>query len=151
MTSLSYFLNIGNQLYNRALNNIDPRILQSYTPDYLSNTAVNNPYYQYGSQDLIPGPWYSQQQIPLSSLLTKYPMYGALYEIGVRGAEEQYQNIELRVQKRWAQGFKLPVRLCLHQREVADQQFQRRCTVQQYAAVADQQLASPSHHGSRDG
>jgi hypothetical protein len=105
VASLSYFLNIGNQLYNRALNNINPQILESYSPDYLNNTTVQNPYYQYGSQALMPGPWYSQQQIPLSYLLTKYPMYGALYLIGARGAEEQYQNIEFRVQKRWSQGY----------------------------------------------
>lgn len=105
VASLNYFVNIGNQLYNRALNNIDPKILQSYSPDYLNNTTVSNPFYQYGSQQLLPGPWYNQQKIPLSSLLTKYPMYGPLYVIGLRGAEENYQDLEFRVQKRWSKGY----------------------------------------------
>jgi len=43
VASLSYFLNIGNQLYNKALNNINPQILQSYSPDYLNNTTIQNP------------------------------------------------------------------------------------------------------------
>jgi hypothetical protein len=105
VASLNYFVNFGNQLYNRALNNIDPKILQSYSPDYINNTTVNNPFYQYGSQQLLPGPWYNQKQIPLASLLTKYPLYGALYMIGVRGAEENYQDIEFRLQKRWSKGY----------------------------------------------
>ena len=103
--SLTYFANLGNQQYNRALNNIDPKILQSYSPDYLNNTSVNNPFYLYGSQALLPGPLYNQQQVPLGSLLSKYPLYGPLYEIGVRGALERYQDIEVRVQKRWSKGY----------------------------------------------
>ncbi len=103
--SLTYFANLGNQQYNRALNNIDPKILQSYSPDYLNNTSVNNPFYLYGSQQLLPGPLYNQQQVPLGSLLSKYPLYGPLYEIGVRGALERYQDIEVRVQKRWSRGY----------------------------------------------
>ena len=104
VVSLTYFVNFGNQLYNKALNNTDPKILQSYTPDYL-NTSVNNPFYQYGSQQLLPGPLYNLQQVKLGSLLTKYPLYGPLYEIGVLGAGERYQDVELRVQKRWSKGY----------------------------------------------
>lgn len=104
VATVSYFVNIGNHLYNRALNNIDPKILQSYSPDSLSK-GVSNPFYQYGSQQLLPGPWYNQKQVPLSSLLTKYPFYGPLYTIGVRGAEENYQNLEFRLQKRWSKGY----------------------------------------------
>ncbi|HEY4046400.1 MAG TPA: TonB-dependent receptor [Acidobacteriaceae bacterium] len=105
IVSLGFFTNIGNKLYNRALNNIDPKILQSYSPDYLNNTSLNNPFYHYGSQTLLPGPLYNQKQRPLGSLLTKYPLYGALYEIGVRGASENYKDVELRVQKRWSKGY----------------------------------------------
>ena len=105
VVSLTYFANLGNQHYNRALNNTDPKILQTYTPDYLNNTSVNNPFYLYGSQQLLPGPLYNQQQVPLGSLLSKYPLYGPLYMIGVRGAEERYQDIELLMQKRWSKGY----------------------------------------------
>jgi hypothetical protein len=105
VASVNYFVNFGNQLYNRALNNTDPTILEKYSPDYLNNTTVANPFYQYGSQQLLPGPLFNQQQVPLGSLLTKYPLYGAMYTIGVRGAEERYQDLELRLQKRWSKGY----------------------------------------------
>ena len=98
-------MNFGNQLYNRALNNTNPQILETNSPDYLNNTTVDNPFYKYGSQQLLPGPLYNQKQVPLGSLLTKYPLYGALYTIGVRGAEEHYQDLELRLQKRWSNGY----------------------------------------------
>ncbi|MDQ2776824.1 MAG: carboxypeptidase-like regulatory domain-containing protein [Acidobacteriota bacterium] len=104
VTSLTYFVNFGNQQYNQALNNIDPRILQQYQGSYLS-TPVTNPFYHYQSQTLLPGPLYNQQTVPLSSLLVKYPLYGPLYQIGVRGAEERYQDVELKVQKRFSQGY----------------------------------------------
>jgi len=57
------------------------------------------PFYHYGSQTLQPGSYYNQQQLPLGSLLTKYPFYGQLYEIGKRGASENYKDLELQVQK----------------------------------------------------
>ena len=105
VASFTFFENFGNKLYNQALNNTDPAILQSYSPDYLNNTSVNNPFYQYGSQTLLPGPLYNQQQVPLGSLLTKYPLYGQLYLIGQRGASESYKDLELQVQKRWSKGY----------------------------------------------
>ena len=43
--------------------------------------------------------------MPLSSLLVKYPLYGPLYQIGVRGAAERYQDVELKLQKRFSQGY----------------------------------------------
>ncbi|MBV9265752.1 MAG: hypothetical protein JO061_06255, partial [Acidobacteriaceae bacterium] len=69
------------------------------------NTAVSNPFYQYLSPTLLPGPLYNQQTVPLSSLLVKYPLYGPLYVIGVRGAEERYQDLELKLQKRFSHGY----------------------------------------------
>jgi hypothetical protein len=104
VASIGYFTNIGNKLYNQALNNTDPSILQAYSPDYLS-TSVANPFYHYGSSTLIPGPYYNQTQLALNQLLSKYPLYGQLYEIGKRGAQEHYQDLELRVQKRFSQGY----------------------------------------------
>lgn len=104
VASLTYFVNFGNQHYNQALNNLDPRIQQQYTPNQLSDT-VANPFYHYQSQTLLPGPLYNQQTVPLSSLLVKYPLYGPLYTIGVRGAAEQYQDIEVKLQKRFSQGY----------------------------------------------
>lgn len=104
VTSFTYFVNFGDQLYNRALNNIDPAILEKYQGGTLG-TSVNNPFYHYLTPTQLPGPLYNQPTVPLSSLLVKYPLYGPLYEIGVRGAQEKYQDLELKVQKRFSQGY----------------------------------------------
>jgi hypothetical protein len=104
VASFTYFVNFGNQHFNQALNNIDPRIEQQYQGSYLS-TAVPNPFYHYLSPTLLPGPLFNQATVPLSSLLVKYPLYGPLYMIGVRGAEERYQDVEVKVQKRFSQGY----------------------------------------------
>ena len=103
VASLSYFANIGNQHYNQALNNIDPRLEVQYQGQL--NTPVNNPFYHYQNPTLVPGPWYNQPTLPLSNLLTKYPMYGQLYQIGVRGAGEHYNSVEAQVQKRFSRGY----------------------------------------------
>ncbi len=103
VASLSYFANIGTQQYNQALNNIDPRLEVQYQSQL--NTPVNNPFYHYQNPTLIPGPWYNQPTLPLSDLLTKYPLYGPLYQIGVRGAGERYNSVEAQVQKRFSRGY----------------------------------------------
>jgi hypothetical protein len=104
VASLTYFVNFGNQHYNQILNSLDPRIRQQYSPTEL-NSKVANPFYHYQSQTLLPGPYFNQPTVPLSSLLVKYPLYGPLAEIGVRGSAERYQDIELKVQKRFSQGY----------------------------------------------
>jgi hypothetical protein len=104
VTSFTYFTNFGNQLYNQPLNNIDPRLQQQYQ-NTLNTTQVANPFYHYQNQTLIPGPLFNQQTVTLGSLLTKYPLYGPLYQIGKLGASERYTDLELKVQKRFSQGY----------------------------------------------
>lgn len=103
VASFSYFANLGNQHYNQALNNINPLLEEQYQGQL--NTQVSNPFYHYLNPTLVPGPLYSQQTVPLSSLLTKYPLYGPLYQIGVRGAAEHYNSLEAQVQKRFSHGY----------------------------------------------
>ncbi len=104
VTAVTYFRNYGNQHYNQPLNNIDPRIQLQYQ-NTLNTTTVANPFYNYLTPQLIPGPLRNQQQVTLGSLLTPFPLYGPLYEIGKLGAGERYQDVELRVQKRFSQGY----------------------------------------------
>ncbi len=103
VTSLTYFTNFGNQHYTEAFNNVNPQIEQQY--QNLLSTSVSNPFYHYLNTTLNPGPLYNQVSVPLGSLLTKYPMYGPLYEIGVLGAHERYNDLELKVQKRFSKGY----------------------------------------------
>ena len=71
------------------------------------NEPVANPFYHYQNSTLVPGPWFNQPTLPLSDLLTKYPLYGQLYQIGVRGAGERYNSLEAQVQKRYSKGYNL--------------------------------------------
>jgi hypothetical protein len=104
VASLTYFTNFGNQHYNRSFNSIDPSIEEKFQ-NTLNTTTVNNPFYRYLSPTLLPGPLFNQPTVPLRSLLTKYPLYGPLYEIGVLGASERYTDVELKVQKRFSKGY----------------------------------------------
>src|SRR6185437_6614494 len=76
VVSGTYFLNIGNQQYT---NNLTPT--------------------------LFPGPLRNQQTVSLGSLLVPYPQYGGLYELGVLGAAERYQSLELKGQKMFSKGY----------------------------------------------
>ena len=53
----------------------------------------------------MPGPLYNQQTVSLGSLLVPYPQYGGLYELGVLGAAERYQSLELKAQKQFSKGY----------------------------------------------
>ncbi|HXE13426.1 MAG TPA: carboxypeptidase-like regulatory domain-containing protein [Bryobacteraceae bacterium] len=103
VTTGTYFVNFGNQHYNQYLNEIDPRLKEQYQGTL--NDSVANPFYHYQNTTLIPGPLYNQQTVTLGSLLKPYPLYGGLYQIGVRGAEERYQSFQLTAQKRFSQGY----------------------------------------------
>lgn len=104
VASLTYFVNFGNEHYSVPLNNINPQLELQYQ-NTLNTTTVANPFYHYLNPTLIPGPLYNQSDVTLGSLLVKYPLYGPLYEIGVLGASERYQDIELTVQRRFSHGY----------------------------------------------
>jgi hypothetical protein len=104
VASLTYFRNFGDQHYTQQFNNINPQFPLQYQ-NTLNTTTVDNPLYHYQNQTLIPGPLFNQQSVTLGSLLVPFPLYGPLYEIGALGAGEQYQDLELKVQKRFSQGY----------------------------------------------
>jgi hypothetical protein len=103
VVSATWFLNFGNQHYSRALNEIDPRILES--EQNAVNASVSNPFYNYLDSELFPGPLRNQETVTLSTLLRKYPQYGALYETGTTGAAERYQSLELQARKNFSSGW----------------------------------------------
>lgn len=103
VTSFTYFSNLGNQHYSQSFNNINPQYETQYQNALTASVA--NPFYHYLNTTVNPGPLYNQASVPLSSLLVKYPMYGALYEIGVLGAHERYNDLELKIQKRFSRGY----------------------------------------------
>ena len=99
----TYFLNVGNQQYTKALNQINPALQVQYQNQL--NTQVANPFYHYLNQTVMPGPLYSQPTVSLGSLLKPYPQYGGLYELGVLGAGERYNSLELKAQRAFSKGY----------------------------------------------
>src|SRR5581483_9106547 len=64
-----------------------------------------NPFYNYLTPALFPGPLRNQKTVSLGSLLTQYPQYGALWEVGHRGARERYHSLESKAQKAFTHGW----------------------------------------------
>jgi hypothetical protein len=107
--SATYFLNFGNQQYNKELNAVNPAIGNQYGTAFLTQ-SVANPFYHYQNNPaLLPGNLYTQPTVQLQQLLTRYPQYGPLFEIGVLGASERYQSGTLNVQKRFSHGYNFVV------------------------------------------
>jgi hypothetical protein len=103
VVSATYFLNIGNQQYTKNDNNINPAWQQQYQNQL--STQVANPFYNYLTPTLFPGPLRNQQTVSLGSLLVPYPQYGGLYELGVLGAAERYHSVELKAQRAFSKGY----------------------------------------------
>jgi hypothetical protein len=103
MVSATYFLNLGNQHYTKALNNWDPRI--RVAQQGALDVKVANPFYNYLTPTLFPGSLRNQKEVNLSTLLAPYPQYGGLYEVGTRGAAERYHSLELKAQKAYSHGY----------------------------------------------
>jgi len=103
VVSGTYFINLGNQQYTRALNQINPALQAKYQNQL--NEQVANPFYHYLNQTLMPGPLYNQPTVSLGSLLVPYPQYGGLYSLGDLGAAERYQSLEFKAQKAFSKGY----------------------------------------------
>jgi hypothetical protein len=103
VATVTYFRNFGDQHFTKSLNNIDPRIQEQYQG--LLNNTVPNPFYHYLNTTLVPGPLYNQPTVSLGTLLRPYPLYGGLYQLNTLGAGERYQDLEVRIQKRFSQGY----------------------------------------------
>lgn len=103
VASVTWFFNIGNQHYSYARNNRDPRI--DVAQQNAINVTVDNPFYNYLTPAVFPGPLRNQKTVSLSSLLSQYPHYGALYDVGTLGAAERYHSLEFKAQKAFSRGW----------------------------------------------
>jgi hypothetical protein len=109
VVSATIFSNFGNQQYNKELNAVNPLIGQQYGTAFLTQ-SVSNPFYHFqNNPSLLPGNLYNTPTVQLSQLLVPYPQYGPLFEIGVLGASERYNSQEIKVQKRFSQGYNFVV------------------------------------------
>ena len=115
VASATWFMNIGNQHYTRALNNIDPNILVDQ--QNAVNVTVDNPFYNYLTPELFPGPLRNQKTVPLTTLLTKYPQYGGLYEVGTLRRGRALPLARIQGAEGFQQRLEFPGSLRLHSRE----------------------------------
>jgi hypothetical protein len=103
VASATWFMNIGNQQYTTYLNDVNPQI--QVAQQNLINTTVDNPFFNYLTPELFPGPLRNQRTVALGSLLRRYPHYGGLYQVGVEGAGERYHSLEVKAQKAFSKGW----------------------------------------------
>ncbi len=101
--SFTWFYNVGNQQYSYTLNNRDPRI--DVAQQNAINVNVDNPFYNYLTPAVFPGPLRNQKTVSLASLLTQYPHYSGLYEVGTLGSAERYHSLEFKAQKAFSKGW----------------------------------------------
>ncbi|MBV6433554.1 MAG: hypothetical protein IANPNBLG_03732 [Bryobacteraceae bacterium] len=92
----------GNAGFGQSLNMMDPQL--SYTYKTALAAPVANPFYGLPSS-LMPGQLRGQATVPLSTLLKPYPQYGALNQTFMPGVDNRYKALQLRVQRRFAQGY----------------------------------------------
>ncbi len=102
VASATWFMNIGNQHYTKALNDTNPQILEQQQQAVAVKVA--NPFFGYLNSQLFPGPSRNQSTVTVSSLLRQFPQYGGLYEVGTLGASERYHSLELKAQKAFSKG-----------------------------------------------
>lgn len=92
----------GNAGFGRPLNMVNPQL--SYDYKTALTAAVTNPFFGLPAS-VMPGQLRGQRTVPLSTLLRPYPHYGDLTEGFMPGVENRYKAIQLRVQRRFAQGY----------------------------------------------
>lgn len=100
---VTYFTNWGHGLpflYN--LNLMDPQI--GYTNKTAIDASVANPFYQYLTPSLFPGPLRNQSTVALKTLLVPYPQYGNLFDVE-SGRGERYHSIQVKVQRPFRNGY----------------------------------------------
>ncbi|HZT33923.1 MAG TPA: TonB-dependent receptor [Bryobacteraceae bacterium] len=104
----TFFMNFGHNLpYSKPLNMADPNIC--YTIKAQCDATVANPFYQILTPQTFPGSLRNQPTVTVGSLLTPYPQYGSIGQTNTNGILDRYKALQLRVEKRYSQGFSLLV------------------------------------------
>lgn len=100
----TYFINwVSRDQYSLNLNMADPRL--SYTYKAALSASVNNPFYNYGTQQTFPGSLRNTRTVTLGSLLVPYPQYTGITQTGTDLRSAHYQSFQLRGQRNFANGF----------------------------------------------
>lgn len=104
IVDVTAFVNFGHDYpYTRNLNMVDPRLNYQYKTALQANVA--NPFYQYLDSSVFPGPSRNRPTVSIGSLLSPYPQYGGLYQLGTPGFRERYQSVQIQARRAFANGF----------------------------------------------
>ena len=100
----AYFFNWGSRVpYTLNLNMRDPAFTYEYGA--LLNTQVPNPFRNYLTPDVFPGPLRNNANVTLGSLLVPYPQYGTISQTNSSGGRNlKTQSIDVRVQRPFRNG-----------------------------------------------
>jgi len=110
----TFFMNFGHHMvpegqggsagFGQQRNMVDPQL--SYTNKTALTAAVANPFFGLPAS-VMPGQLRGQRTVPLSTLLRPFPHYGDLSETFMPGVNNRYKAIQLRVQRRFANGYSI--------------------------------------------
>ena len=107
VVDVTYYLNFTSQVavsYN--VNQVDPRVALEFKGEV--NKSVPNPFYNYLTPKVMPGPLRYQKNVGLQSLMKAYPQYGNLnVNDEIDGGDMKYHSLQLRLEKRFSQGFSM--------------------------------------------
>lgn len=105
VADVTFYINFTSQLigmYN--VNQVDPRVAYEYKDAI--NISVPNSFFNYLTVEKFPGPLRYQRNVALTTLMRKYPHYGALNVFdGIRGGDMRYYSLQLRFQKSFSSGY----------------------------------------------
>jgi hypothetical protein len=109
----TYFTNIGRNLsmFARDLNAWDPRIGYNLPTASKSTMDANvaNPFYNYLTSTLYPGPLRNNKNIATKQLLRPYPQYGGLWQTYDCNEGERYHALQLKAQRAFKNGYNFMV------------------------------------------
>jgi hypothetical protein len=100
---VTWFMNfVTRDQWTKQLNLMDPRLTYKYGAAL--NTAVANPFYNYGTVDTFPGALRKQATVATSALLVPYPQYGALLQTSTDARSSHYKSLQIRLQRPFSHG-----------------------------------------------
>ncbi len=116
LTDTTFFMNIANNTqdncdmcnttatgssYYTQVNMVDPMLI--YSMQGAADDPVANPFYGLPA-DVFPGSLRYEQKVPLRQLLSPYPQYKDLRQLGEPGRKDRYYALQLQIQRPMANG-----------------------------------------------
>jgi hypothetical protein len=99
----TWFMNFGRYVqHDRNVNQADPMLSYTYKAQLSQNIA--NPFYNYLTPDVFPGPQRNPTTVTRGSLLRPYPHYGTLTMNGIGDWRTRYSALQLRAQRSYTAG-----------------------------------------------